>query len=387
MPLSLNEKEKAILMQTYREQSISRAQLAKCSSLKIASFYRHVDSLLRKGYLISQDDNTRYPTEQGRPSQLLSLNPSIGCSLAVSLWRSSCHVALFDFSGKAVCEEELPFHEIPATKVFYSRLQHAIDACFSTSGIAPDSLLGISIANVGVLDDSEERIVKLTYNQYSFVQELRVPKMLRERYMVPVIIQNISTCAAIGYHTRHQAEENMSYIFVDEGISNHTIVRGQSLYTKNRVVNGLGHMVVSLDGRKCECGAYGCLETYCSVPAIRNDVRSMLKLGLNSQLRGSADEVQFKDICKAAQNGDPLCQGTIRQAIAVFCAGLTNYVKLLPVDTLVLGGRIPSEVPQLFSQVQEALARQGWKGNLRQDRHIQRTVSLGCHTLLLEQII
>lgn len=386
MLLSLTEKEKAIFMQVYQERTISRALLSKSSSLKSASLYRSVDSLLKCGYLLSQDNAPASLSTPGRPSDLLSLNPQIGHSLALSIWRNSCHIAIMDFSGATLCEEEFSFFEIPNASVFCNRLHHTVEQLQKSSGIS-SPLLGISIANVGLLDKTGEKIVKLTHNQHLFVQDLRLPKTLREWYDVPIIIHNMITCASVGYHTSHPYAANMSYIFVDDGIASHTIIHGKPLQTKHPTINGLGHMTVSLDGKKCECGAYGCLETYCSAYSIIKDIRSMMKLGIETRLRGEIEDISFKDICAACQNGDLLCQNVIRQAAAIFCVGLNNYVKLLPVDTLVFSGIVINEAPAFFRHIQEVMARQGWVGTLHRDRHIQKSVSLGCHTLLLNHIL
>lgn len=385
MLLHLSDKEYSVLMQVYKAKSIPRADLTKSSKLKSASLYRCVDSLLKYGYLISKENHAQISTSPGRPSDLVALNPTIGYSMNVSLWRRNCHVALLDFSGKTLCEDQIAFEGVPSASIFNSQLNNTVQRLI---GMLPTTvkLLGISIAIVGLLDKEGQKVLKLTHNPFPFTQNLSLSKIFGNEFDAPVIVNNITSCAAVGYQISHADTENMSYIFVDEGIANHTIIHGESLPSKRYTINGFGHMTVSLDGNKCECGSYGCLETYCSAHSIAKEVRSSIKLGMDCQLQGNVDNITFRDVCVAAQNGDILCRDVIRRAAAIFCVGLNNYIQLLPVDSLVFSGSVINETP-LFSQiVQEEMSHRSWKGTMYRDTNIQDSVSLGCHTLLLQRL-
>lgn len=377
--------EKEILLKVYTRKAVSRSQLAKGAGQKKATLYRGVDSLLKEGLLLTMADSVNSGTP-GRPSDLLFLNPRVGCSFAVTLWRKSCNVAFLDFNGQLLEQDSFDFSETQTTNSVYHILQSFIRKMLQAHPEMEKKFLGISIASVGLLDHNLECIQRLNNSEYPVLQKLYLPRLIREQYHVPVSLHNIVVCAAIGYHTRCSHIQNMAYILIDSGIGLHVLINGRSLYLKSSYTNGLGHMVVSLDGPRCECGAYGCLETYCSEKAIVQQVRVQLKLGTPGRFSmEQADQLSFRDVCSAAKEGDALCQRVIRDAAAVFLVGLRNFLNLLPMDLLVFGGAVPNHAPGFFEQIKESMNQQGTLCTLELDRNIQENINIGCtHTLLQE---
>lgn len=385
--IGLPRHEKEILLQVYTRKAVSRVQLAKCADQKKATLYRGVDALLKENLLLATVDTTSSGTP-GRPSDLLCLNPRVGCSFAVTLWRKRCNIAFLDFNGQLLDQYSFDFREIQTTNSFYYLLQRSIQKMLQAHPEMGKKLLGISVASVGLLDHNLECIQRLNNSEYPVLQKLYLPRLIREQYQIPASLHNIVVCAAIGYHTRRSHVQNMAYILIDSGIGIHVLINGRSLYLKSSYTNGLGHMTVSLDGPRCECGSYGCLETYCSEKAIVQQVRVRLKLGTPSKLSmDRVDQLSFRDVCSAAKEGDTLCQTVIHDAAAVFLVGLRNFLNLLPMDLLVFGGAVPNHAPGFFEQVKESMNKQGPFCTLELDRNIQENINTGCSHTLLQDLL
>ena len=70
-------------------------------------------------------------------------------------------------------------------------------------------------------------------------------------------------------------------------IINNTLWRGV-----NNVAAEIGHMVIQMDGQKCSCGNYGCIEAYASATAMVRRFKESLKSGASSSLKDAGKSRQ-----------------------------------------------------------------------------------------------
>jgi len=100
----------------------------------------------------------------------------------------------------------------------------------------------------------------------------------------------------------------------------------------------IGHVVVTPDGRHCECGGVGCLEAEASVAAILKDAASYGEFS-------AIDEV-----VAAAARSEPLA-GILAEAAEKMATGLLSVVNLVDVDEIIIGGEHFRAVQQIFLPV------------------------------------
>ena len=108
-------------------------------------------------------------------------------------------------------------------------------------------------------------------------------------------------------------------LFIDIGIGAAIVSDGELL---GNFTGELGHTTIRFDGRLCECGNRGCLETYASIPAL---------------LEGSG----FRDWFDLVDHADePEARRLLDQEAVYLSAGLINLLNLIPVDSIYLAGDI-----------------------------------------------
>jgi len=87
---------------------------------------------------------------------------------------------------------------------------------------------------------------------------------------VPCFLENDVRTAALGVqrYDAGAAIQHLAYVSIGTGIAAGLILQGR-LYTGAHGMAGeIGHMIVEPNGRRCACGARGCLETVAAGPAI-----------------------------------------------------------------------------------------------------------------------
>jgi glucokinase len=94
----------------------------------------------------------------------------------------------------------------------------------------------------------------------------RVPlaAMLRRRLGRPVLLLNDVRAATIGewMHGAGRACDDLVCLFIGTGVGGGVVSGGRLLVGANNTAGELGHVKVETPGRRCTCGAHGCLEAY-----------------------------------------------------------------------------------------------------------------------------
>lgn len=137
-----------------------------------------------------------------------------------------------------------------------------------------------------------------------------------------------------------QGRKNVFMITLGTGI-------GGGLVINERIVNGIGggageigHFIVNHEeSEPCKCGAYGCLEQYCSATGLVRCARRALKnqWHLDTSLQDN-ENLTAKQICDAATAGDELALDLLSQLGDRLGWALTAAAGTVDPEVFVIGG-------------------------------------------------
>ncbi|HVG76235.1 MAG TPA: ROK family protein [Thermoleophilaceae bacterium] len=105
----------------------------------------------------------------------------------------------------------------------------------------------------------------------------------------------------------------------------------------------IGHVVVSMGGRKCPCGRRGCMEAYAGRLALERRARELEEKGQHTNLfeimeeRGR-DRLTSGVWARALKAEDEVARKLIHQAVKALGAGVASCVNVLDVEAVVIGG-------------------------------------------------
>jgi glucokinase len=111
----------------------------------------------------------------------------------------------------------------------------------------------------------------------------------------------------------------------------------------------IGHTVVRFGGRLCPCGRHGCVEAYAGRRALELRARKLVERGRRTKLFRIAEKKGLDRLtsgvwAKALEQGDPLAERLIGQAVRALAAGAASAVNLLDVEAVVVGGGLGSRL-------------------------------------------
>jgi glucokinase len=187
-------------------------------------------------------------------------------------------------------------------------------------------------------------------NNYPIRENLRA----RLGDAIPVIIENDANCAALGEWWMGAGKDVGSLVMITlgTGVGGGIVLDGKLWRGADGFGGEVGHMTIYPDGAKCNCGNYGCLESYSSATAIRRMVKEILsdsnsKTAL-SELVNDEDPGRMPEaVMKAALDGDRAALGIWEQFGTALGIGMASLVNILNVEMIVIGGGV-SQAWEMF---------------------------------------
>jgi glucokinase len=278
-------------------------------------------------------------------------------AIGVDLGGTKIGAALVNNKGDIKEYIKSPTNAQQGKDVVIDRIKQTIHQLIEKSEINIDNILGIGIGVPGQLDAGNG----LVYSAPNLPGWEGVPicRIIEKEFRIPVILENDANAAAWGEKIFGVAKgtKDMICLTLGTGIGGGLIFDGK-IYHGNKFAAGeVGHIIVNKDGPACNCGGFGCLETYSSASGIKNRIIDrMKKINKNSPANISnidIDALSLSDIFKKARQGDPLVKDIVEDAIEYLGVGITILVNLLNPKIIVLVGGIANEGDKLLIPVRE----------------------------------
>jgi len=240
-------------------------------------------------------------------------------------------------------------------------------ACVETTmdSCGRERVAGVGVGTPGLIPEGSGTVVYAP-NVPEWV-DLPLQSLLRERLGLPVAIENDANAAAIGEHWVGGAAGYANIVCITLGtgvggaiIMNHEVWRGS-----NGAGGEIGHMTVVENGRKCGCGALGCLEAYASATAIAEQARELLRAGGTSVLMelaaGDPGRIDAAMIAEAANRGDGTAREVMRRSATLLGTAVSSLTNLLNPELIVIGGGVIKAGDLIFGPVRAEVARRAYQ--------------------------
>lgn len=202
---------------------------------------------------------------------------------------------------------------------------------------------------------------------------------LRNRFGVPVVVDNDANCAAWAAFRRDAPDAAaLVAVTLGTGIGGGIVLDGRLFRGAHGFAGEPGHMVVATGGWACPCGQLGCWEMYASGNGLGRLARAAVADGRGGSLAAAAGEGGVVDgplVGRLAGDGDPEALAVLDEYAGWVAVGLVALVNIVDPDVVVLGGGVAALGDALRVRVNSAL---GSYPTVRSGRSLDvRLVSLG----------
>ena len=180
-----------ILRTIYKNSRISRADIARATSLNRATVSDAVTELMKDGFVAEVGIG---PSAAGKPPILLSMVDDARYLVGVDLAETEFRGAVIDLRGKIVHRLNFPINGRDGDEALAS-VYGLLDTLIP---LADGPVLGIGIGTPGLIN-TQQRVVRNAVNLDW--HDLPLGRLLDERYEMPVHIANDSQAAALAEFT------------------------------------------------------------------------------------------------------------------------------------------------------------------------------------------
>ncbi|MGI5188222.1 ROK family transcriptional regulator [Promicromonospora sp. CA-289599] len=327
-------------------EPLSRAGVAAATGLARATVSTLVDQLVAAGLVRELPAVTG--GRAGRPAVPLVPAPRSVVGLGLEVNVDYLGARVLDLTGDVVAEQVIPgaLHDSDPTVVLrrLGSLAREVSDGVAASGM---TVAGARLALPGLVDPRTGLLEVAPNLGWSTLD----PVPLLGLGDVEVRIANEAKLAALAELAGGSdvaAPDSFIFVSGDIGIGA-AIVVDRALFLGERGWNGeIGHVVVDPAGPRCSCGAFGCLEQYAGKEAM------MRAAGLppDSPLDALIARLT-RDGAGPAGSGSAMSTLPAGRALG---SALADFVNLLDVSTIVLGGAYTELLPWLRADVEEVLA-------------------------------
>ena len=306
---------------------ISRAEIARRTSLQRSTISEIVDTLLAEGLV---EEIGAGASTGGRCPTLLALRASGAAAVGIDIAPTHTTVASCDLAGSVLEREVFETHPD-----FDQTISRAVSAATRLIGKSAGKIEGVGVSLPGLVDPSTGR---LTYVPYFKWRDLDVGRRIGVATGLKVAVDNDANAAALAelWFGRAEVSEARDFImvFIAEGVGTGIIFDRQIYRGEGGAAGEFGHMVIGERAPvPCSCGGYDCWEAFASGRAA---VARYAALVGDEEAR----QMSFARLIDRALDGERAAREALLETARYLGRGISNLVVGFSPEIVVVGGAI-----------------------------------------------
>lgn len=260
--------------------------------------------------------------------------------------------AIVDVRGHELARGSFPTLDYPNINTFISHLcDRVVLMVEENGGYEKIRSVGVSAPSGNHLTGCIEHSPNLPWKG-----EIPLAAMMRDRLGLAVTIGNDAHVRALGEAAFGNAHGMKDFILiaVGQGLGSCTFSHGVAHLGASGCAGELGHACFEEDGRQCNCGRRGCVETYVSTRGILQTAQELLEESDKpSLMRGMVDLTPklIQDFC---EQGDELAIEVYRKTGEILGFALANYASVINPEAIIVTGGISKAGKWLLEPTNEA---------------------------------
>ena len=316
----------AVLWSLYFSRPGNRQDLSAATGLSPASVTNVVRELIDEGIVLKAGS---IGGEGGRPRVLLEIDPDHGYVIGVDIGETRARVELFDLTMTERAKAEYPLdpadHDVAATVV--KSIAAGLCAVMNDSGVDATAVLGVGIGVPGIVEQGREALV---YGQTYGWDAVPLERLLRAHTDLPLRFENCAKTlgqAELWFGAGRGARDAVVAL-IGSGVGASLISGGSTYRGATSSAAEWGHTTIVVGGRRCRCGATGCLEAYAGAEAI---------LGRYGVAPSGDEKAALAALVDAAETA-PAAAALLAETADYLGVGIANLINLFNPERVILSG-------------------------------------------------
>ena len=274
-------------------------------------------------------------------------------TIGVDIGGTKVAAGLVDSHGNISHKTRVPMVAAGDAAAGFASVQNAVEALFREAPGAQGSVKGIGLCSPGPLDPLTG--IVLNPPNVPCWRNFPLATETERAFGVPARVDNDANAAGLAEALwgAGAGYSNVFYATLGTGI-------GTGIVFNNRIYHGRtgsaaegGHVTIDYHGPKCGCGKRGCIEAFCSGPAIAARARAGGRPGYLTAVQ----------VAEAWREGDMVATRVLEDTADLLTVWLGNIVNVLEPDVMVIGGGMSELMSAFFGRIRQTLP--AWSINPR----------------------
>jgi len=324
-----------VLKTIYNYRPISRAGIANITGLTPASITKIVNEFLGIGIV---REISKGKTFSGRKPIFIDINSDSYFIIGVYIARKSISGIITNLNAEIIKRVEYDKSLLEDPNLPHEVIK-LIDELLKISGIKKEKVLGIGMAVPGPINSKSGEVIYRKLSEGPPYVWVRVPltETVLERFGIPVFADNDSNASAVGESWFGSGMEFKNFILISfgEALGGGLILKNRLYRGEDDIVGEIGHTTIDVNGPKCNCGNFGCLELFTKNKTIIEKYNVLSKKYPNSKL-ANKHIVNVEDIYNFEDKNDPLYNEILDYQATYLGIGIINIINVLNPQAVII---------------------------------------------------
>lgn len=343
----LTEMNRSLIVSILQRRGIcSRAEIAKTTGLTQAAITKIISALIELGVVVETGMISGAGNRRSIGIKLVSDHYKV---LGVKFSRQMFSVGLFDISGRCYTQKDTPYALEENPHVVIDQIKAQLHAHLAQES----DIVAIGLALPGPYLRQEGRISVVTrmpaWENINFIKEFE------NEFEQPVFIEHDANAGALAewWFGGHEGSlHSLCYFLIGEGVGAGVIENGELLLGCQGAAGEIGHISLDVNGPLCQCGNHGCLELYCCVPAVLQQMRQA------AASSGACCAPRFdtlEDVFQAARERQPAAVGVVKALARTIGYGCVTLINAYNPQVIFIGDAVAAGADLLLKEIQNTV--------------------------------
>ena len=277
-------------------------------------------------------------------------------AIGVDLGGTSVKLGIVSLKGKIIKKTAVETKAGDGPESVIAQIKYGINILLHKNKF---KLSGIGIGSPGTVS-VKKGIVENPPN-FPGWKKINLGKIIKKEFNTRVIIDNDANAAAIGEMIFGAGKNIGSFVMITLGTG-----VGGGIVFKRKIFRGehggageVGHITIDYKGEKCNCGSYGCIETYAGnaylIRRVKDELNNYPDSKIWDLISKNPDNLTPKIINIAAEKGDDFAKSVVHDLGYFLGAALSSVSNLLDISTFIIGGGIAGFGDPLFKSIKDIM--------------------------------
>lgn len=248
----------------------SKQEIAYQLKISIPTVSQNLNELIESGLV---KENGSFQSTGGRKAKIISSNPMARVALGLDITPNHVNLVMVDLASQVLKSQRyrLPFQR---GRGYYTALEKLIGDMVKSSKVLPEHILGVGVSLPAIIGSDGRSVLyaPLFDNLTGLYDELADYIKYSYHFM------NDANAGGFAELYGNRSGRNVLYLSLSNSVGGAVCMNGKLYYGEDMRSGEFGHMTLVPGGRRCYCGNYGCVDSYCSALLLSNVTEGNLAL-------------------------------------------------------------------------------------------------------------